>query len=49
MALQGRLQEECIQQLDTSIMIIGSENMPGHSIKFNLGAKDDFFGRKSEK
>ncbi len=27
-ALQGRIQEECFQQLDAPVMIIGSENMP---------------------
>ncbi len=27
-ALQGRIQEECFQQLDGPVMIIGSENMP---------------------
>ncbi len=27
-ALQGRIQEECFQQLDAPVMVIGSENMP---------------------
>ncbi len=27
-ALQGRIQEECFQQLDAPVLIIGSENMP---------------------
>lgn len=27
-ALQGRIQEECFQQLDAPVMLIGSENMP---------------------
>ncbi len=27
-ALQGRIQEECFQELDAPVMIIGSENMP---------------------
>jgi 2-oxoisovalerate dehydrogenase E1 component len=26
--LQGRIQEECFQQLDAPVMLIGSENMP---------------------
>jgi 2-oxoisovalerate dehydrogenase E1 component len=26
--LQGRIQEECFQQLDGPVMLIGSENMP---------------------
>ena len=27
-ALQGKIQEECFQDLDAPVMIIGSENMP---------------------
>jgi len=35
-ALQGRIQEECFQQLDAPVMIIGSENMPAIPLNSTL-------------
>jgi len=35
-ALQGRIQEECFQQLDGPVMIIGSENMPAIPLNSTL-------------
>lgn len=35
-ALQGRIQEECFQELDGPVMIIGSENMPAIPLNSTL-------------
>ncbi|MDX1462666.1 MAG: thiamine pyrophosphate-dependent enzyme [Marinirhabdus sp.] len=35
-ALQGRIQEECFQQLDAPVMVIGSENMPAIPLNSTL-------------
>lgn len=35
-ALQGRIQEECFQQLDAPVLIIGSENMPAIPLNSTL-------------
>ena len=35
-ALQGRIQEECFQELDAPVMIIGSENMPAIPLNSTL-------------
>jgi len=35
-ALQGRIQEECFQQLDAPVMLIGSENMPAIPLNSTL-------------
>ena len=35
-ALQGRIQEECFQELDAPVMIIGSENMPAIPLNTTL-------------
>ena len=35
-ALQGRVQEECFQQLDAPVMIVGSENMPAIPLNSTL-------------
>lgn len=35
-ALQGRIQEECFQQLDGPVMLIGSENMPAIPLNSTL-------------
>ncbi|KAA3623387.1 MAG: hypothetical protein DWP94_06100, partial [Flavobacterium sp.] len=35
-ALQGRIQEECVQELDGPVMIIGSENMPAIPLNSTL-------------
>lgn len=34
--LQGRIQEECFQQLDAPVMLIGSENMPAIPLNSTL-------------
>ncbi|MAP79920.1 MAG: tungsten formylmethanofuran dehydrogenase [Aequorivita sp.] len=35
-SLQGRIQEECFQQLDAPVMLIGSENMPAIPLNSTL-------------
>ncbi len=35
-ALQGRIQEECFQELDAPVMVIGSENMPAIPLNSTL-------------
>ncbi|MBT8256731.1 MAG: tungsten formylmethanofuran dehydrogenase [Bacteroidia bacterium] len=35
-ALQGRIQEECFQQLDAPVLVIGSENMPAIPLNSTL-------------
>jgi len=35
-ALQGKIQEECFQQLDAPVMVIGSENMPAIPLNAEL-------------
>ena len=35
-ALQGRIQEECFQELDAPVMLIGSENMPAIPLNATL-------------
>ncbi len=35
-ALQGRIQEECFQELDAPMMVIGSENMPAIPLNATL-------------